>query len=395
MKILVADKLSASALQSLESLGGILTISPDLKADDLPQHIANHEILVVRSTKVNAATITAATALALVIRAGAGVNTIDLSAASKRGIYVANCPGENTQAVVELAIGLLIAADRRIVDATHQLRDGKWNKKEFGKSYGLAGRTLGIVGLGAIGKAIAKAAQGLGMNVIAWSRSFTPEMEVELGIGYCESPLELAKKSDAVSINLASSAETRHLCNEAFFSRMRDGAIFINTSRGDVVDTVALKNAIESKNIRVGLDVFENEPAGGKTEFAQSELAQLAACTPHIGASTDQASEAIASAVVRIVKVYADTGKPINAVNIRKEPVESGVLVVTHDNKVGVLASVLKEIRNDGINIEEMENKIFSDGSAGCATLKIDRHPSADVASRIREKEHIIRVQIK
>ena len=395
MKILVADKLSESALKSLQALGGALSISPDLTADDLAHHINDHEILIVRSTKVNAAAIEAAKALALIIRAGAGVNTIDLKAASKRGIYVANCPGENTQAVAELVIGLLVAADRRIIAAAQQLQAGKWNKKEFGNSNGLAGRTLGIIGLGAIGKAVAKAAQGLRMNVIAWSRSFSPEMALELGIGYCKSALEAAKKSDAISVHLASSAETLHLCNEEFFDCMQNGAIFINTSRGDVVDTAALKNAIRSKNLRVSLDVFENEPSGGTADFADTELAKLTSCTPHIGASTQQASEAVANAVIRIVSAYKDTGKPINEVNVRRQPVESGVLVVTHNNKVGVLASVLKEIRNEGINIEEMENAIFSDGVAACATIKVDKHPSAEVAEKIREKENVLRVQIK
>ena len=395
MKILVADKLSVSALQALEGLGGELTVLPDLKADDLPAHIANHEVLIVRSTKVTSATIEAASALALIIRAGAGVNTIDLKAASKRGIYVANCPGENTQAVVELTMGLLIAADRRIVDAAHDLRVGKWNKKEYGKAHGLAGRTLGIIGLGAIGRAVAQAAQGLKMNVIAWSRSFTPEMEVELGIGHCESPMEVAKKADAVTVHVASSAETKHLINEEFLMRMKDGAILVNTSRGDVVDTAALKRAIRDKKLHVGLDVYEGEPAGGVADFADAELAAMTACTPHIGASTEQAAEAIAAAVVRIVKIYKETGKPINVVNVRKEAIEGAVLVVTHYNKVGVLAGVLTEIRNDGINIEEMENTIFSDGAAACATLKLDKHPSEEVVRRIRAKDNVIRAATK
>jgi len=395
MKILVADKLSASALQSLEKLGGVLTVMPDLQADDLPAQIGNHEILIVRSTKVSEKTILAATCLALIIRAGAGVNTIDLAAASSKGIYVANCPGENTQAVAELTIGLLIAADRKIVDAAEKLRAGEWRKKEFSNANGLAGRTLGIIGLGAIGKAVARAAQGLKMNVIAWSKSFTPEMEVELGIGYCESPLEVAQKADAVTVHLASSPQTRGLCNNDFFSAVKQGALFINTSRGEIVDTLALKQAIKTKHISAAMDVYENEPGGGVGEFKDTELALLTACTPHIGASTSQASEAVAAAVVRIVAAYKETGKPINVVNVRQETVEGGVLVVTHFNKVGVLAGVLLEIRNAGINIEEMENTIFSNGAAASATLKIDKHPDETIVKAIGKKENVIRVTLK
>lgn len=395
MKILVADKLSVSALQSLEALGGVLTVMPDLKAEDLPTHIADHEILIVRSTKVSEQTIIAASRLALIIRAGAGVNTIDLPAASSKGVYVANCPGENTQAVAELTIGLLVAADRKIVDGAEKLRAGKWRKKDFSNSNGLAGRTLGIIGLGAIGKAVARTAQGLKMNVIAWSKSFTPEMEVELGIGYCESPLEVAKRADAVTVHLASTPETRGLCNSDFFSKMKNGALFINTSRGEIVDTAALKEAIKKKHISAALDVYENEPGGGSAEFTDTELAEMTACTPHIGASTVQASEAIAAAVVRIVAAYKNSGKPTNVVNVRREAVEGAVLVVTHFNKVGVLAGVLLEIRNAGINIEEMENTIFSNGEAASTTLKIDKRPDETVVGVISEKENVLRVMLR
>src|SRR5512140_2629850 len=152
MKVLIVDKLSAETVTSLQKLGLQVEVRSDLSAETLPGALADVDILVVRSTKVSAAAIQAAPQLSLIIRAGAGVDTIDLAAASARGIYVANCPGKNTAAVAELAIGLLVAADRRIVDATIALRNGAWRKKEFGKARGLAGRTLGILGFGAIGK---------------------------------------------------------------------------------------------------------------------------------------------------------------------------------------------------------------------------------------------------
>ena len=175
MKIMIADKLSHQAVSELEKMGAEVTFKPDLTAADLPANIKDSEILIVRSTKVTAETISAAPQLSLIIRAGAGVNTIDLAAAGEHAIHVANCPGKNTAAVAELAIGLMIAADRRIVNASCDLRDGKWRKKEYGKAGGLKGRTLGIIGLGAIGRAVAARAQGLEMNVMAWSRSLTAQ----------------------------------------------------------------------------------------------------------------------------------------------------------------------------------------------------------------------------
>ncbi len=395
MKVLIADKLSDSAMNALKDLGCSITFNADLSADSLPDAISDHQVLVVRSTKVTAATIAAAQSLSLIIRAGAGVNTIDLDAASSRGIYVANCPGQNTQAVAELVIGLMIAADRRIVNATEELRAGRWNKKEYSKSSGLAGRTLGIIGLGSIGRAVAKAAQGLNMTVLAWSRSFTPEMAAELEIEYASTPLDVVEESDVISVHVAATSETIHLCDADFFARMKNGAIFINTSRGNVVDTSAMKAAMREKNIKVALDVFEDEPGAGVADFNDVDFAHLITATPHIGASTDQAAEAIADAVVESIAAFMKTGKPLNVVNVRHEACDCSTLVVSHFNKVGVLAAILSEIRQVGINIEEMTNTIFSNGAAASATIRIDKQPPTEVIEKIRQINNIIQVMVK
>ena len=312
MNVLIVDKLSPAVVKSLEELG----LKVDVRDGLDPAALASADVLVVRSTKVAAATIQAAPQLSLIIRAGAGVDTIDLAAASAEGIYVANCPGKNTAAVAELAIGLLIAADRRLVDATAAMRAGRWCKKEFGKARGLAGRTLGILGFGAIGKAVARRAAGLEMQVAAWSRSLTPEAAEAEGVACAATPEELAAASDAVSIHLAFAPETRHLVGARFLDALRPGAILINTSRGALVNTAALRAAVAAKGLRVGLDVFEGEPSGGEAEWTDKELASLATCTPHVGASTDQASEAVAAEVVRIIQGYLGTGRPPGTVNL-------------------------------------------------------------------------------
>ena len=175
MKILIADKLSTKAISNLEELGAVVTFNPDLEADELSNAIDNANILIVRSTKVYAKTIIAGKSLELIIRAGSGTNNIDLESASDNGVYVANCPGKNSDAVAELTLGHIIACDRRIVDASLDLRDGIWKKKIYQKADGLKGRTLGIIGMGAIGSALAKLAKVLNMRVIAWSRNLTPE----------------------------------------------------------------------------------------------------------------------------------------------------------------------------------------------------------------------------
>lgn len=395
MKVLIADKVSAKMVADLKELGCEVTLSPDISAEALPGAIGETEILIVRSKKVSAATIEAGASLSLIIRAGAGVNTIDIKKASEKGIYVANCPGKNTDAVAELAIGLLIAADRRIPDALIDLRAGQWRKKEYGKARGLKGRTLGIVGLGSIGAAVAKRAQGLEMNVVAWSRSLTPAKAKSLGIACCASLDELAAQADAVSVHLALSPETRGLLGAAFFDRLKKGALLVNTARSEVIDDAAFRAALSTGRIRAACDVFANEPAGGEAPFADTELAGLlAGAAPHIGASTDQAEEAIAEETVRVAQTFLATGKPVNAVNPRKS--HAGIsLVVRHYNRVGVLANVLHELRDEGINIEEMENTVFEGELAASCSLALDKAPSDSLMQRIAAKENIIQASLK
>jgi D-3-phosphoglycerate dehydrogenase / 2-oxoglutarate reductase len=396
MRILIADKLSDTTVQALRQLGADVAVEPNLSADDLPRHLADVNVLVVRSTKVTAAAIDAAGQLSLIIRAGAGVNTIDVAAASSRGIYVTNCPGKNSAAVAELAIGLLIACDRRIPDACADLRGGRWRKKEYGNAAGLRGRTLGLLGQGMIGQAVAQRARGLGMKVVAWSRSLTPEHAEEMGIECVEVPWKVARGADAISIHLAYAPELRHIVGKEFLAAMKDGAILINTSRGELVDTTALKAAICEKKLRVGLDVYENEPAGGDAEFVDTELAGLlAAATPHVGASTEEASEAIAAEVVRIVREFRRTGKPPNTVNLCERTPATHSLVIRHFNRVGVLAGVLDCLRAEGINVEEMENTIFDGAQAACCTLQLDTPPSPAMIARLYASADILQVTLE
>jgi D-3-phosphoglycerate dehydrogenase len=395
MNILIADKLSTNAVKALEELGAVVRFEPDLGADDLAGAVGDAEVLVVRSTKVKAPVMEAGKALSLIIRAGAGVNTIDLETASQMGIHVANCPGKNADAVAELTVGLMIALDRNIVANTVDLRAGIWNKKLYSKARGIKGRTLGILGFGSIGKRVADIAAAMGMSVIAWSRSLTPEVAEAAGIGYCASPGELAGRADVISVHLAAAKETEHLIDADFLSSVKPGSYIINTSRGEVADSAALLSAAKEKNLKIALDVYEDEPAAGDKEFPHSDLAGMITGTHHIGASTDQAADAIADEVVNIVAAYLESGKPANLVNARDKSPAQYKLVIRHYNKVGVLASVLDELRSAKINIEEMENSIFSGGKAAVCTLKLDDCPDDSVLEKISATEHIIQVHLK
>jgi len=194
MRILIADKFEQSGRDGLQALGCEVTYEPDLKDDLLVQAISSNkpDVLVVRGTRVTEAMLEAGP-IKLVVRAGAGYNTIDVAAASRRGIYVSNCPGKNAIAVAELAFALILAVDRRIADNVIALRRGEWNKKGFSKARGLYGRTLGLIGLGQIGMEMIPRARALGMPVVAWSRSLNADRASALGIEFKESPVEVAK----------------------------------------------------------------------------------------------------------------------------------------------------------------------------------------------------------
>ena len=392
LKVLIADKVSAQMIADLQALGAEVTTVPDISADALAGVIGDAKVLIVRSKKVTDKTIAAGKRLSLIVRAGAGVNTIDLEAASKHGTYVANCPGKNTAAVAELVIGLLIACDRGIADATQALRQGKWQKKKFGNASGLKTRTLGIIGTGAIGTAVARRAQALEMKVVAWSRSLTPAKAEALGWAFAATPLAVAQQADAVSIHVAAAAATKRMINAEFFAAMKSGAIFLNAARGDVVDTAALLKAIQEKGLKVGLDVFDQEPAGADAPFDQVELASRVVCTPHIGASTEQSEEAIAEETVRIVKEFLRVGTPPNVVNVRAAGETGSTLVIRHYNRVGVLARVLNQLRDEGINIEEMQNLIFQNNEAASCSITVDKAPSTAVLARIGQDADIIEV---
>jgi D-3-phosphoglycerate dehydrogenase len=387
MKVLIADKFERVGIDGLKELGCTVISQPDVKAEELPAAIRETDphILIVRSKKVTAEALKAGTALTLVIRAGAGIDTIDVTTASSLGVFVSNCPGKNSIAVAELVMGLLLACDRRIPDQVADLRQGTWNKGEYSKARGLHGRTLGIVGLGQIGREIAARAQAFGMRVLAWSRSLTHEEADRLGITYAQTPLDVARHSDAVSINVAANADTRHLVNAEFLGTMRSGAYLINTSRGSVVDEAALEQAVREKRIRAGLDVFESEPAGGTGTFANAVAkAPGVYGTHHVGASTDQAQVAIAHEVIRIVETFRTTGEVPNVVNRLARSSATHVLSIRHRNRPGVLAHVFGVLAGGAINVEEVENIIYHGAQATLARIHLDGVPDNGALERIR-----------
>ena len=336
---------------------------------------------MVRSTKVNSKTIESGNNLDLIIRAGAGVNNIDIPAANKKGIYVANCPGMNSVAVAELAMGLMISLDRRIPDNVIDFRNGKWNKAEYSKAEGLKGKTLGIIGVGAIGKEVAKRALAFEMNVYGKDISRIEGVMIK---DFSEMD-QLLPLCDIVTIHLPATPETKGLFNKELFKYMKANALLINTSRPDVVDEDALLEAIKEKNIRYAADVFKGEPESKtgevKSKFQGNPNIYV---THHIGASTEQSQNAVAAETVRVIKNFATSGVIAHWVNRAKITDAKYQLVVKHFDKPGVLANALDIIREEGINIEEIENIIFEGGTAACCTMKLMSPVNTEMLKKIK-----------
>jgi D-3-phosphoglycerate dehydrogenase len=386
MKVLVADKFEDSGRRGLAEIGCDVAYEPDVSGETLLAAVKSSgaDVVVVRSTEVTRPMLESGN-LQLVVRAGAGTNTIDVEAASERGIWVANCPGKNAIAVAELAFGLMLALDRRISDATADLRSGKWNKKEYGKARGLFGRTLGVLGTGTIGRELIARARAFGMPVVAWSRGLTEAMAEELDVRRMGSATEVAAAADILSVHVALKPETRGIVGDGVFASMKQNAIFINTSRAEVVDQAALERAVKERGIRAGLDVFAEEPSGGAGSV-DAPIFKLPGVigTHHIGASTDQAQEAIAEETVRIVRLFKETGRPANVVNLAKKSPATHLLAVRHNDRDGVHAAVCYSQMTGGINVQETENIVFDGARAAIARIHVDREPAGDVLTALR-----------
>lgn len=397
MRVLIADKFEQSGIDGLKNAGCDVLSKPGLKDDALASEVAQSkpDVLVVRSTKVNQAVLQAGP-LKLVVRAGAGYNTIDIPAASRRGIYVSNCPGKNSIAVAELAFGLILALDRRIPDNVAAIRAGTWNKAGFSNAAGVFGRTLGLIGLGRIGREMIPRALGFGLRIVAWSRGLIPERAAELGVGYKADPIEVASASDIVSVHLALTTSTRRVLGKDFFGALRPGAIFVNTARAELVDTEALSAAVREKRIRAGVDVYDAEPAAGTADFNDPlALEEGVYGTHHIGASTDQAQEAIAAETVRIVRSFKETGKVPNVVNLARTTPATCSLIVRHMDRPGVLASVLDAISAQRINVQEMENIVFEGAEAAVARIGLESEPAPEVLDRVKSgNENILELSV-
>ena len=398
MKILFADALPEFHIDILRQRGDECVVEPDISAEDLPNALEGIDVLVVRSTKVTAEAIASSDQLSLIVRSGAGTNTIDCQAAADAGIYVCNVPGTNSVAVAELTLGLLLAIDRHIADCVVDLRNGQWNKKKYSEADGLLGKTLGIIGVGEIGLAVAERARSFGMSVIA-VRNPNRRVDIEsrirsVGIRLVDDQETLLSESDVVSIHVPGGENTEGLVDANFLNQMKDGSVLLNTSRGEVVDEKALLNALETKNMRAGLDVFCDEPKAGTSQFNSSLASHPRVVgSHHIGASTKQAQDATSNGTIEVIEGYRN-GEVINCVNMATSRIGTASITVRHFDQVGVLAEVFRVLRNAKINVQTVKNNVFLGANSAVAVLDVSGELTPEICEELRGLEHVIQIQV-
>ncbi len=301
MRVLVSDALAERGVEILKKAGLKVDVKTGLSPEELIREIPAYDGLVIRSaTKVTKEVIAAASNLKVVGRAGSGLDNVDIPEATKHGIVVMNTPGGNTVTTAEHAFALMVAMARRVPQADASTKSGKWEKKKF-MGMELFNKTLGIIGMGAIGSHFAKLAQGMMMNVIAYDAYLSPEKASAMGVEVVDFET-LITRADVITIHAPLTDETRHMINAAAIEKMKQGVRIINCARGGIVDENALYEGLKSGKVGGGaLDVFEKEPVDPAHPLLTLENF---ICTPHLGASTHEAQENVAIAVANQIADY-------------------------------------------------------------------------------------------
>lgn len=324
MKILVSDKLGASGMALLAAHAEVIE-HYGLSKDQLIPYLTDIDGWMVRSgTTVSAELMAAAPKLKVIARAGSGVDNVDVPDATRRGILVVNAPGGNAVSAAEMTVALLLACARWIPQANASLRLGKWSREPY-KGFEISGKTVGLLGLGAVGKHVARILNGFGAKVSAFDPFVTPEQAERLGVTL-RSKDEVIRESDILSVHVPLTPKTRNLLSEDAFSSMKKGVVILNAARGGVVDEAALLAALDSGKVSVcGMDVFEKEPVPAGSVSEKLIRHERVVATPHLGASTVDAQEKVALQAAEQL-VFALLGKPVTcAVNRPVQP--AGALV--------------------------------------------------------------------
>ena len=375
MRILISDELSPESKTILERIPGAqVDFKPGLKAGELREIIGGYEALAVRSaTKVTAELLAAAGKLKVIGRAGTGVDNIDLTAATRRGVVVMNAPGGNSVSVAEHTFALLLSLARSIGAASNSVKSGSWEKKKFSAGRELLGKTLGVVGTGNIGALVVQRAKAFGMKVIAYDPFLSDDAATKMGVELVSLP-EIFVRADAITLHVPLTEQTKNMIGAVQLKSMKQGALLVNCARGGLVDEKALAESLKSKHLGgAALDVFETEPPAADHPLFSCESF---IGTPHLAGSTEDAQEKVAVIVCESMVEFLSTGTIRNAVNV---PSVSGEVLermgpyLKLGEKLGAFAGQLAMNRECGAP-EELE--IVYAG-------EVAKHPSAPLTSAV------------
>jgi D-3-phosphoglycerate dehydrogenase len=395
MKIFVACELPEGALESLRSLAVEVHYRPNATTAELREKLTGVGLLIVGSTRIAPDMIARAPELQMIIHAGSGPGDIALEAASQQGVFVTHCPDKHAAAVAELTFGLILALDRRIVENSTAMHEGRWIRGELTDARGLAGRTLGIVGWGATGRLVARLARAFNMRVLAWSPAMTPETSPDLAVEFCNWPRELARECDIVTVQ-AIEGELEPLIDADFLQSMREGAYLVHVGQAGTVDEVALARAVEERHLRLALDAFTADPAGETGRF-RCRLCDLPGVigTQHIAELTEQARLATADEVVRVVQAFVVSGEVENCLNLCDRSPATWQLVMRVRDQPGVMAAVLDVVRADGINAQEITSRVFTGAKAAWLIIALDERPSTEALDAIHALTNVLHLELR
>ncbi|CAI2371349.1 unnamed protein product [Moneuplotes crassus] len=393
MKILIADLFSPAGINTLEEQKHEVIYDKSLSGDKLNEALSTHQpdVLIVRSTKVPAEAIDSNANLAVIIRAGAGYDTIDVAHASTKGVYVANCPGKNATAVAELTMGLIISIDRRLGENYKLQKEGKWRKGMFTKCLGLKGRTLGLIGFGNIAQRVASRALAFEMNVLTFNRS-GKTIEGVTAVGTID---ELLTQCDIVSLHVPNNKDTKGMVNKEFLEKMKADGVLINTARGAAVVEEDLVAHLEShEKFWFGTDVLQGEPSEKECDWEHPlGMHPRVYGSHHIGASTIQSENEIGQEAVRICEVFASTGSVDNENWVNREKSSSKQTIVVKAKRTPeVYGDVFSVIAKHGWTIGESEALLCEGGAA--LILKIGGEGPEDVAAKLLDHESVLSASV-
>lgn len=397
MRILITCELPPVVLDGLVSLASNVTYRPDATAAEVRETISDVGILIVDSARVASETLARAKALQMIVHAGPGPGQIALDEASAQGVFVTHCPDRHAAAVAELIFGLILALDRRIVENTTALREGRWSPSIFADGRGLAGRTLGLLGFGTVGRLVARRAWAFEMDLAAWAPSLVPVAATETPIEFCNYPRELARRSDIVVVLPTPPDEDRTcLVDAEFLEAMQHGAYLVHVGHPGSVDEGALLEALDERDLRVAMDTFAAEPATDPTRF-RSPLCEHPNFigTQRMAALTDQAREAVAAEVLHIVRSFVVSSEVVNSLNLCDRSPATWQLLLRVRDQVGVMASILEAIRADGINAQEISSRVFYGARAAWCTIALDERPSTEALDTIRSLPEVLQLELR